>query len=161
MPIGDYCQRDVRTIDVTATLRAAAERMAEEGVGSLVVVQGAHPRAVLSDRDVALRVLREGLDPDTTSVGDIVGRDPVIVHEHSPLRTASAVMRRRAVRRLPVADAHGALVGVITYDDLLRLIADELAGIGEVLAAQAPAGTRAPGGAGAAGAAADTTPEVE
>ncbi len=146
MPIGDYCQRDVRTIDAGETLRAAARRMAEESVGSLVVLQGRHPRGVLTDRDIALRVLRAGTDPDATTTLDAVSGDPVVIHETSPLRAASAVMRRTALRRLPVVDAQGELVGVIAFDDLLRLVARELSGVAEVVASQAPAGSRpAPG----------------
>jgi CBS domain-containing protein len=142
MPIGDYCQRDVRTIDAGELLREAARRMAEEGVGALVVLQGRHPRGILTDRDIALRVLRAGADPDVTTALDAVGGDPVVMHESSPLRAASAVMRRSALRRLPVVDAAGELVGLIASDDLLRLIARELSGVAEVVASQAPAGSR-------------------
>lgn len=140
MPVGDYCQRDVRTIDARETLRAAAVRLAEEGVGSLVVLQGRQPRGILTDRDVALRVLRDGLDADAVSVLEAVGRDPIVMHESSPLRAAAALMRRCAVRRIPVLDAKEELVGVIAYDDVLRLLARELAGIADAVASQAPAG---------------------
>lgn len=143
MPVGDYCQRDVRTIDARDTLRSAAKRMAEEGVGSLVVLQGRQPRGMLTDRDVALRVLREGLDPDATAVIDAIGGDPILIHETSPLRAAAALMRRCAVRRVPVVDASESLVGVIAADDLLRLIAAELSGLAGAVASQAPAGTAA------------------
>ncbi len=153
MPIGDYCQRDVRTIDAGATLRHAAQQLAAEGVGSLVVLEGRHPRGLLTDRDVALRVLRGGADPDVMTTLEAVGGDPIVVHETSPLRAATAVMRRSARRRLPVIDALGELVGVIAFDDVLRLVARELAEISEVVASQAPPGTTPVAGA--------DTPEVE
>jgi CBS domain-containing protein len=140
MPVGDYCQRDVRTIDARETLRAAALRMAEEGVGSLVVLQGRQPRGILTDRDVALRVLRDGLDADAVSVLEAVGRDPIVMHETSPLRAAAALMRRCAVRRIPIVDAQEQLVGVIAFDDVLRLLARELSGLAEAVASQAPSG---------------------
>lgn len=143
MSVGDYCQRDVRTIAARETLRTAAVRMAEEGVGSLVVLQGRQPRGILTDRDVALRALRDGVDPDATSVLDAIGRDPIVMHETSPLRAAAALMRRCSVRRIPVIDAHEELVGVIASDDVLRLLASELAGLAEAVAAQAPAGRAA------------------
>lgn len=139
MPIGDYCQRDVRTIAARESLRAAALRMAEEGVGSLVVLQGRQPRGILTDRDVALRVLRDGIDPET-SVLDALGRDPIVMHETSPLRAAAALMRRCSVRRIPVVDANEELVGMITFDDVLRLLAAELSGLADAVAAQAPRG---------------------
>jgi CBS domain-containing protein len=153
MPIGDYCQRDVRTIGADETLRSAARRMAEEGVGSLIVLDGQRPCGVLTDRDVALRALWEGADPDTTPVVEALVGEPSLVHESSPLRAATAVMRRRGVRRLPVVDEHNHLVGVIAFDDLLRVVASELVGLAEAVEAQAP-----PGSSGRAG---DAAPEVE
>jgi len=140
MPVGDYCQRDVRTIGARETLRVAAQRMAEEGVGTLVVVQGRRPCGVLTDRDVALRVLRDGADADTTTALETVAGDPVMIHDSSPLRAAAALMRRSSVRRLPVVDARDELVGMIAADDVLRLIAEELAGLAEAVAVQVPSG---------------------
>ena len=138
MPISNYCQRDVRTIAVDATLRAAAKQMADEGVGCLVAVAGRSVRGILTDRDVALRVVREGLDPDTTNVAAALTHDPLTIHTRSPLRVATGLMRRRAVRRLPVVDEKEELVGMISLDDLLPVIAQELVGLGAVAASQSP-----------------------
>jgi len=140
MPIGDYCQRDVRTIGAHETVRAAAVRMAEEGVGSLVVLQGRQPRGILTDRDIALRVLRDGMDPDATEVIDAGLPDPIMMHESSGLRAAAALMRRSAVRRIPIVNAKEELVGMLAYDDVLRVLAGELTAIADVVASQ----TRAP-----------------
>lgn len=140
MPIGDYCQRDVRTIGAHETVRSAAARMAEEGVGSLVVLLGRQPRGILTDRDIALRVLRDGLDADATQVLDAGLPDPVMMHETSGLRAAAALMRRCAVRRVPVVNDKEELVGMIAYDDVLRVLAGELSAMADVVAAQ----TRAP-----------------
>jgi CBS domain-containing protein len=152
MPVGDYCQRDVRTIDARETLRTAAVRMAEEGVGSLVVLQGRQPRGILTDRDVALRVLHEDLDADATRVLEAIGGDAIVIHATSPLRAAAALMRRCAIRRVAVVDAREELVGVLASDDLLRIVAAELSGIADAVASQAPAGAGAPQA---------PTPEVE
>lgn len=141
MPISDYCQRDVHTIAVDATLRAAAQRMADEGVGCLVAVAGRSVRGILTDRDLAMRVIREGLDPDTTNVAAALTHDPLTIHTGSPLRVATALMRRRAVRRLPVVDEREELVGMIALDDLLPVIAQELVGLGAIAATQAPHGS--------------------
>jgi CBS domain-containing protein len=155
MPIGDYCQRDVRTIAVDATLRSAAQRMADEGVGCLVAVAGRSVRGILTDRDIALRVVREGLDPDQANVATALTHDPLTVHASSPLRVVSGLMRRRSVRRLPVVDDREELVGVIALDDLLPVIARELVGISEVVGAQSPHAQAA------RGAGPDAGPEVE
>ena len=138
MPVSDYCRRDVRTIAVDATLRSAARQMADEGIGCLVAVAGRSVRGILTDRDLALRVIREGLDPDNANVASALTHDPVTIHAGTPLRVAMALMRRRAVRRLPVVDEREELIGVITLVDLLPVIAQELVGLGAVATAQSP-----------------------
>jgi CBS domain-containing protein len=139
MPVGDYCRRPAQTAAPSETLRAAARRMQAEGVGTLVVVEEGRVRGIVTDRDLALRCLGEGLDPDTTTVEALLDRDPVKVHADAPLPIASGILRRRAVRRLPVVDGSERLVGVISSDDLLRLVARELSGLAGAVAAQAPA----------------------
>jgi CBS domain-containing protein len=94
---------------------------------------------VVTDREIALRVIRDGLDPDTTSVSALFGKEsPAIVHDQSMLRTAMALMRRRGVRRLVVLDDHEHVVGVLAMDDLVRLLARELSDAATVLDAQRP-----------------------
>ena len=155
MPISDYCQRDVKTIAVDATLRSAAQRMADEGVGCLVAVAGRSVRGMLTDRDLALRVIHEGLDPDSTNVAAALSHDPLTIHTRSGVRVATGLMRRRAVRRLPVVDEREELVGMIALDDLLPVIAKELLGLSAVAAAQSPQGASLPASGDESG------PEVE
>ncbi len=145
MPILDYCQRDVCTIDREETLRAAARKMASEGVGSLVVVHGSRPCGIVTDRDLALRVLHDGLDADTVRLSEVVPPDPVTVHGNTHLRVAAGVMRRRAVRRLIVVDERDQLLGIIALDDLVPLLADELADAAAAVRSQFPgASARSP-----------------
>ncbi len=140
MPVGDYCRQPVQTVHPDEPLRAAARRMRDEGVGALVVVhEDRRVAGVLTDRDLALQVLREGRDPDATPVRALVAREPVVVHADAPLALVAGMMRRRGVRRLPVVDRSERLVGVIAADDVLRLLARELGGLAEAVAAQAPA----------------------
>jgi CBS domain-containing protein len=155
MPVGQYCSRKVSTISAGATLRAAAQQMEAEGVGCLVVVTDGSPTGFVTDRDVALRVLSDGLDPDTAIVGLLLqDRVAITVHDHSPLRVSGGLMRRHGIRRLPVVDRDNKLVGIITADDLVRVMGRELAALGDVFAAQAPGASRyGPGG--------PTEPEVE
>lgn len=151
MPITDYCQREVRTIDQDQTLRAAARQMAGQGVGSLVVLHGSRPCGIVTDRDVTLKVLHEGVDPDDTRLRDVVPPDPVVVHGSTHLRVAAGVMRRRAIRRLIVVDDREQLLGIIALDDLVPLLADELAGVAKVIRSQKPASPApAPGAQGGA-----------
>ena len=138
MPIGDYCRRDVVTVTPRTTLADAARTMASRDVGAVPVVHGAAVLGMVTDRDVALAALGEEHGPET-EVGELLLHKPlIIVHEDSPLGVAAAIMRRHALRRLPVLDADDHLVGILTSDDLLALFAGELGGLTRVIAAQAP-----------------------
>lgn len=151
MPVGDYSRSDVRVVEANETLRVAARRMRDEGVGCLVVMRNERVDGVVTDRDIALRVLKDGLDPDTVVVRDILERAPAVVHANMPLGVVPKMMRRLAIRRLPVVDDQERLTGVVTADDMLRLLAREVTMVGEALAAQAAAedlrsvGEQAPG----------------
>ncbi len=143
MAIGDYCRRDVSSVSRQETLRDAARRMAAESVGCLVVMGGDRVAGMITDRDVALATLAQGRDPDATRIAELVDdRPPVVVHEDSPLGVAAGMMRRHAIRRLPVLDAEERLVGVIASDDLLRIVAAEISGLARTVEAQRPDAAR-------------------
>lgn len=139
MAIGDYCTRDVCTVERSDTLREAARKLGEAGVGCLVVLDGAAVAGVVTDRDLALSTLARGHDPDATGVGELVAeRAAVVVHEDSSLGVAAGMMRRHAIRRLPVLDADERLVGLIASDDLMRMVSRELSGLARAIGAQTP-----------------------
>jgi CBS domain-containing protein len=94
--------------------------------------------AVGTDRDLALRVSREGLDPAATPLSRIVDRDVIVVHAKRPVRVALILMRKYAVRRVPVLGDRAELVGLFTWDDAVRLIASELAEAAATIATQTP-----------------------
>jgi CBS domain-containing protein len=138
MPIGDYCRCDVGTIDASAAIQTAAARMDDESLGCLLVTENGRPCGIVTDRDVALRTLRERLDPRTTPVGEIAERDLIVLGAHRPLRIAMSLMRRHGLRRLPVFDDQANLVGIVTWDDLVGVVARELSDVASTIAAQAP-----------------------
>ncbi len=152
MPVGDYGQSAVCTARPDETLRAAAQRMEKHGVGSLVVVEDERPVGVLTDRDVVLHVLAERRNADATSVRSAVARSAVTVPETAGLAQAADLMRRHRLRRLPMVGPAGEVVGVISADDLVRLLAQEITGLARVSASQLPVSASA--GAEAAGTAA-------
>jgi len=94
------------------------------------------PVGVLTDRDIALRVLRCGLDPDATPMKDVMERDVETVRERTALTTAMRRMRADAVRRLPVVDGQGRLVGLFHWSHALGIVSDELRRAAQVAAAQ-------------------------
>ncbi|MDJ0865295.1 MAG: CBS domain-containing protein [Myxococcota bacterium] len=138
MSVGQVCRRPACTATRALTLRAAAERMRSERVGSLVVVDDQQrPVGFLTDRDVALGVLAGGLDAEAPA-GDFCGLPPVTVEEALPLREASPRMRERGMRRLPVVDGEGRAVGMLAADDLVPLLAQEVGALADVAAEQSP-----------------------
>ena len=123
----------VVTIRSTTSARDAARRMRDTGVGALVVVDDeGHPVGVVTDRDLALHVLRSGLDPEATPAvaateGTELTSAPVGVDIHEAARR----MRAGGVRRLPLVDAEGRVTAIVTADDVLCMVAEEF----ELLAA--------------------------
>lgn len=131
-----------RAVDVAHThedVRTAAQRMSARRVGTLVVVDDfGKPIGMLTDRDLALRVLGLGWDAALTTVGDVMTPHPVVVSEHSPLERALALMRKHAVRRAPVVGAGDRLIGVVSLDDIVRWLARQLSEVRRILAATSP-----------------------
>jgi CBS domain-containing protein len=140
MPVGDYCRRNVGTIEIGATLAAAAARMSEEQAGCLAVFDVADKLcALVTDRDLALRGLCGRLDANTTTLSSIVIRDDLVfVREETAVRVAVGMMRRHGLRRLLVLDRKKNLVGILHWDDIVGLLAQELGGIATAIGAQAP-----------------------
>lgn len=133
MKIGEYCNRDVVTISPKEPLRAAAELMRKHHVGDVVVVDrdGGYlaPLGILTDRDIVVEVLAEGVGLDDVAVGDAMTREPVTAYESEELLTALERMRENAVRRLLVVNEKDELAGIVTVDDFIGLVAKELAEI--------------------------------
>jgi len=145
MSAGTCCRRPAVTAERTETLRSAAQRMEQQQLGALVVVEDGRPLAVLTDRDVALQVLALGRDP-SAPLAESVGDTPLVaVSEDATLAEACAAMRSDGVRRLPVIGHEGRIVGMLTSDDIVRLAAEDLTALADVAAEQSPRRGRAPG----------------
>ena len=140
MPIGDYCEKPAAAVRGDETVRAAAQRMKQEGVGSLPVVTDGRPVGIVTDRDLVLETLCNRLDPGSVRIDEIASRPLVTVEQDAPVREAIRLIRRHAVRRLPVVDDKGQLVGIVAADDLLSLAAAELSGLAVAVRTQSPSG---------------------
>ncbi len=145
MTVGSHCRRPAATTAAGETLRGVAERMDKERVGSLVIVEGRAPLGIVTDRDIALRVLADGVDADATAVGEVASRPAVTLAEDLPLKEAGALMRGHGLRRIPIVDAAGDVVGILSADDLLRLLALELTALADVATEQVPLAPRSVG----------------
>jgi CBS domain-containing protein len=145
MSVARICCREVDTAEPQETVRAAAQRMASRAVGMLLVLdEEQRPIGIVTDRDIAIRVVGEGRDPAALTVADVMSRSPRTVSELAAIEDALALMRSHGVRRLPVVSPQGALVGVVTLDDILSLLADELWQLGRVIAKSSPQALAAP-----------------
>lgn len=116
-------------------LRDAARTMRDEDVGDVLVTDGQRLRGVVTDRDVVVRAIAEGLDPTTTTLGDVCSADLVTLRPDATVADAAAVMRDHAVRRLPVVDGDEP-VGIVSLGDL-ALAADPGSALAEISAAPA------------------------
>lgn len=139
MTVGRICVRDVDLAEAGESVQAAALRMNTRKVGTLIV-QGdvQQPVGILTDRDLAIRVVGRGLDPITTTVDQVMTRSPATVREDSPLEAAISLMRAGPYRRLPVVSDTGKLVGLLSLDDVVDLLASEMAEIGELIEQEGP-----------------------
>lgn len=119
--IGELMTERPRAVTSETTVREAARLMGEEDIGSLPIVeQGARLVGIVTDRDIALRVVGNGLDPDATPVGEIASTDVVALTPENDLDEALALMAREQVRRLPIVAHEMELVGVLALADIAR-----------------------------------------
>lgn len=134
MTIGTICRHDAITISAGASVFEAAKLMRTHHIGALVVIEnpaGApHPVGIVTDRDIVVELVAREVPLESVTVGDIMSGNPVIAREDDSIRETIELMRVKGIRRMPVVDAKNVLVGIITVDDLLELVADELASLG-------------------------------
>lgn len=132
MNVGAMCKKTVVIIRGFDDLTAAAGLMRERHVGSLIVVEPGFepetlkPIGILTDRDIVVAVLARGADIAGLRVDDVMSSQVSVVQEDAPMEEALREMRRLGVRRLPVVGSHGQLVGVVSLDDILDVLAAQL-----------------------------------
>ena len=138
MAVRDLCRRDVDTARYDESALDAARRMRDKQVGTVVVVDGERPVGILTDRDLTVRVLAAGLDPGKTRVSEVMTPSPTTVTEDTEIVAAIGHMRSGRFRRLPVVGPDGHLRGIIALDDVIGVVATELADVGPLLLREAP-----------------------
>lgn len=130
MLVSEFCNREVVIVDRATTILEAAKLMRSEHVGDLVVTDNHNgrqvPVGILTDRDIVVELLAEEIELDKVSVGDAMSYELLSVKEQEGLQETIEKMRDRGVRRLPVVDDAGALIGIVTVDDLMELITEQL-----------------------------------
>lgn len=142
MTAGMICSHRLATARPDESVKVAAGRMAEFGMGTLVVTTGnggSGPVGIVTDRDIVIRCVAPGLDPAKVSIGKIMTQPVHAVDEDTSIEDAVLRMAEGASRRIVVTGAGGHLVGVLSMDDVLGLLIKEVGPLSRLLEAQAPA----------------------
>ena len=129
MRVDELCTRNVITIEATASIVEAAKQMREHHVGDVIVLPEAgdrRPVGVLTDRDITVALVAEDLPLSGVSVGDVMSGDIVTVRVQDDLADALEIMATNAIRRIAVIDEDNEIVGILSIDDVIGVLADEL-----------------------------------
>ena len=137
MPISEICNREVIIVNSDDTVLEAAKLMRQHHVGDVVVVDDRDgvrvPVGIVTDRDLVVEIMAPELDPAAITVGDFMVPELVTVKESAGMFEAIEYMRAKGVRRLPVVNDSGGLIGILTLDDLLELLAEELQAVAKLV----------------------------
>jgi CBS domain-containing protein len=130
MSIGEFCNREVVFATKEMSLTEAAQLMREHHVGDLVIVDEIDhrrvPVGIITDRDIVIGIIAQSLDINEFSVGDIMGPQLVSVKENEGVFEAIRLMRSHGIRRIPVVNQERGLIGIVSVDDILDLLAEEM-----------------------------------
>jgi CBS domain-containing protein len=137
MSLKDIAIRGVETAGPDATLGALATTMDEKGVGSVVITEGNRVVGIVTDRDVALTLAREER-PAALTAADVMTGEPLTLPSSAGLGELTERMAAASVRRVPVVDDGGVIVGIVTLDDVVRLLSTELDHLAAVIEAESP-----------------------
>ncbi|MCP5246635.1 MAG: CBS domain-containing protein [Burkholderiales bacterium] len=130
MTVGEICNREVIVIQRDESVLEAARLMRQYHVGAVIVIDKPNgrtiPVGIVTDRDLVVEVLATELDETVITVGDIMTQELFTLKENTASYDAIDFMRRKTVRRLPIVDDAGELVGILTLDDVLEILSEEM-----------------------------------
>ena len=137
MPISTICNREVVVMQRNETVLEAARLMRQHHVGDVLVVEDRGgvrvPVGIVTDRDLVVEIMAPELDQMAITVGDIMAPELATVKENTGVFEAIQYMRVKGVRRLPVVNHNAGLIGILTLDDLLELLAEELLALAKLV----------------------------
>lgn len=139
MPVRTVARQrsELVTASPDTPVRELAESMRRQGVGSVVIEREEEPVGIVTDRDLAVEIIAEGKDTTELTARDVMARDPITADADEGIFEVCQLMRERSIRRLPVVD-DGKLVGIITLDDLMVLLDDEMGDLSDVIRTESP-----------------------
>jgi CBS domain-containing protein len=110
--------------------------MRDENIGSVVVAEDERPLGIVTDRDLAIRVIADGRDSEKLRLREIMSREPIFLGGDRSLDQVIAAMRDLAIRRIPIVDAEGLLSGIVSLDDILLRLSDQLGNLAAAVRAE-------------------------
>jgi CBS domain-containing protein len=136
MRIGEMCTTQTIVCTREESVQGAAMLMRTHHVGDVVVVEHSNservPTGILTDRDIVVSVIALGLDPASLLVGDIMSDDLLTCSDKDDVYETIERMRMRGIRRVPVVNASGGLIGIVSADDLLGFLAEEMGDLARI-----------------------------
>lgn len=138
MTIYTVCQTNVVSVSPQTTIAFVADLMREKNLGCVIITEDHKPIGIVTDRDLALRINIRSEEKESAEISTIMTTDVRTIRKDTGIFQAVQVMKSSRVRRLPVVDMGGRLVGLITVDDILRLLARELGEIARIIGNESP-----------------------
>jgi CBS domain-containing protein len=140
MTLKTICNREVLIAQKRDSLVEAAKLMREFHAGSIVIIEKrnglGYPVGIVTDRDIVIELIAKEADINSVTLGDVMCREITVAKENDDVNETIKIMRQKGIRRLPVVDDNGALIGIVTLDDLIDLIAEQLKDLAELIGKQ-------------------------
>jgi len=140
MSLQEFCRKPVIKISSDANITEACRLMENNNVGCLLTETNGRLCGILTDRDIALRVAGPARDPWKTTVAEIMTHDPIRISVDKDVHHLTSLMHAYHVRRVPIVNGFDATVGIVTVDDLIAILGDEMSDIGKAIAEQSLSG---------------------
>ena len=140
MIVGNRMTKEPTTAEPDELLIRASHKMLSGGFHRLPVVSDGKLVGIVTDRDIAFRVAGAKRDPDKSLVKDIMTPDPICISVDKDLRQLTAMMHAYHVRRVPIVDGLDTTLGIVTLDDLIAQLGDEMSEIGKAISEEFPQG---------------------
>ncbi|HEY7335284.1 MAG TPA: CBS domain-containing protein [Bryobacteraceae bacterium] len=137
MPISEICVREVIVAPRDTPVQEAARLMRQNHVGNLVVMEGRNgsgvPVGIVTDRDITVSVVATKLDPNVFTLGDLITQEVVVAREDQGIFETIRQMRTNGIRRMPVVSRDGELIGIVSVDDVIQLLAEEMSELAKLI----------------------------
>ncbi len=130
MKVGEYCNRQVVIVEKTDSILEATRIMRKHHVGTVVVVEYHGelriPVGILTDRDIVVELLAVEVEVHSVNVGDVMSGNLITVEENDDMMTTVKRMKAKGIRRVPVVNPKGGLEGILSMDDIMELLAEQM-----------------------------------